>query len=166
MLCVDRADICSYSAPEKYTKSPQPRFLWENIPSAAFSSFLCLDCRNLKGKPGPRSLLSYSFHLYSAGNCENTSESSKKFWSLRTLKIQGPEIREDDPVILHPAQEHTHQWLIFRAAILIFFTYKKEKTHKLKHTNSTHRPINHGVFVCDRYQPSQSLIVPKEILKN
>lgn len=67
----------------KIYEEPQPRCLWENIPSAASFSFFCLDCRNLKGKPGPRSLLSYSFHLYST---------AVKFWSLRTLKIQRPEI--------------------------------------------------------------------------
>lgn len=62
----------------------------------------------------------------------------------------------DDPVILHPAQERTHQWLIFRAAILIFFTYKKEKTHKLKHTNSTPWP-NQSWSVCVWQVPAVSI---------
>ena len=72
--------------------SPQPVLLWEIAPSAAPCSSLRLHWKNLKGKPGPRCLLSCSFHLGSAGNCENTSGLSKMSRSLRKLMLRRPEI--------------------------------------------------------------------------
>lgn len=149
--------------------------LWKNIPTAPWqgscektlprlhpSPFSVLTVETWKVNQVPDLCWAALFIRTALETVKTLLSRQKKSWSLRTLKTQRPEICGWSCFYTSWARTYTSMANLQSCSTILLLIRRRKLINSNKPRGIQHHGlINHGVFVRDTYQPSQSLILPK-----